>query len=214
MLALALLLGLIVWIIITIIAVKIGPSVAMGLYKGPNARRYGAIGGFMLTMGWVLIYWVIEFAVIQARVSYLCATEGGTTVYVTPEEYRAQIGEDEWSNLPWLNETISYGESRDKFIVFEDRRYQLSGRENRRVVSYRIGDHSKSGIGMSDRIYYDTVSKQVLFRQVRYGVSTSIPNLKFWMNGIKQCSLADIPESIRFLDSKYSNLTLEDNSHE
>ena len=214
MFGLILLLGLIVWVIVTIIAVKIGPSVAMGLYKGPNARRYGAIGGFMLTMGWVLIYWVIEFAVIQARVSYLCATEGGTTVYVTPEEYRAQIGEDEWNNLPWLNETISYSESSGKFIVFEDRRYQLSGRENRRVVSFRIGEYSQSGIGMTDRIYYDKVSKQVLLRQVRYGVSTDIPNLKFWMDGIKQCSLADIPESIRFLDNQYSNLTLKDNNNE
>lgn len=214
MLGLVILLGLIVWIVITIIAVKIGPSVAMGLYKGPNARRYGAIGGFMLTMGWILIYWVIEFAVIQARVSYLCATEGGTTIYVTPEEYRAQIGEEEWNNLPWLNETIPYSESHDKFINFKGKKYELSGRENRRVVSFRSGEYSQNGIGMTDKIYYDTVSEKILLRQVMYGVSTGVPNLKFWMSAIRQCSLADTPESIRFLDNQYSNLTSKDNDDE
>ena len=206
MLALALLFGLIVWVIITIVAVKIGPSVAMGLYKGPNARRYGAIGGFMLTMGWVLIYWVIEFAVIQARVSYLCATEGGTTVYVTPEKYRAQIGEEEWSNLPLVNKSIPYTKEKELSIKFQGKNYVPLSQENRRIISLWNTQHGNAiyGIGKNDTIFYDVISKQVLFEQVTFGVgvpaiANSLEGLKFWLNNISDCSSADLPESIRFM---------------
>lgn len=222
MLGLVILLGLIVWIVITIIAVKIGPSVAMGLYKGPNARRYGAIGGFMLTMGWVLIYWVIEFAVIQARVSYLCSTEGGTTIYVTPEEYRAQIGEKEWNNLPLMNKSIPYAKEKEMSIMFQGKNYIPLSQENRRIISLwntQRGNFSY-GIAKDDTVFYDVISKQVLFRQVTFKVSVgaianSLKGLKFWLNNVDDCSSVDLPEPIRFMvvyeytNQKNSGVTYE-----
>ena len=84
MLGLAILFGLLVWIVVTLIAMRIGYKIA---------KKKGLFAGFMLTMGGWIVYWAIEFAYIQAKVSYLCEKEAGITVYVTPEQWRKQIGE-------------------------------------------------------------------------------------------------------------------------
>ena len=98
----------------------------------------------MLAMGWVLIYWVIEFAVIQARVSYLCATEGGTTVYVTPEEYRAQIGEEEWADLNYTGDGLTYSQ-REEFISYKENEYYPITQTNQRIWKYHAKDNGPKG---------------------------------------------------------------------
>lgn len=85
MLGLAILFGLLVWIVVTLIAMTIGYKIA---------KKKGLFAGFMLTMGGWIVYWAIEFAYIQAKVSYLCKKEAGITVYITPEQWRKQITEE------------------------------------------------------------------------------------------------------------------------
>ena len=80
MLALALLLGLIVWVLITLAAIFIGTKLGKSLYPdNPKAGLYGALSGFMLTMGGFIVYRAVEYVYIQTKVSHLCESEGGVT---------------------------------------------------------------------------------------------------------------------------------------
>ena len=47
---------------------------------------------------------------MQARVSELCKTQGGTKSYISPEAYRQMIGESEWQHLYAMNQSIYAGD--------------------------------------------------------------------------------------------------------
>ena len=175
----------------------------------PNARRYGAIGGFMLAMGWVLIYWVIEFAVIQARVSYLCATEGGTTVYVTPEEYRAQIGEEEWADLNYTGDGLTYSQ-REEFISYKENEYYPITQTNQRIWKYHAKDNGPKGdIYITNRLLYDIEEEKVLYVVKSFtgrgvpAIANSISALKIWLDNIEGCNFPN--SSISAMQQKYSS---------
>ena len=207
MLALALLLGLIVWVLITLAAIFIGTKLGKSLYPdNPKAGLYGALSGFMLTMGGFIVYWAVEYVYIQTKVSHLCESEGGVTVYVTPEEYRAQIGEDEWRTLKYIGDNIPY--SKRQAIIFEDKEYLPSTQINIRIWSYRASDINKVGVNVTDIIYIDNVDEEVLFQVKAFSVSTiaianSLKGLKFWMKNIKGCPF-DNSMPLKNIDDRYS----------
>ena len=74
-----------VWVLGTILFMVLG-------WKAK--RHFGLFVGFMLPMGNFIVYWTVEYWMLQAKVTHLCETRGGTKIYLTPEEYRKKIGEE------------------------------------------------------------------------------------------------------------------------
>ncbi len=195
MFGLAVLFGLGVWVLITLIAILIGAKIA---------GVKGAFFGFMLTMGGFIVYWIVEYIYIQHTVTKLCETEGGITVYVTPEEWRKQIGEEEWENLheDWKNIDSSL------HIDFQGRKYYGFTQINERISSYKYQDKQKNSISNLDLIYLDTKTQTPILRQHSFKVGTglnSFSGLKFWLNNIDDCYVDKWSSKDRFLHTEYSN---------
>lgn len=192
MLGLAILFGLFVWLIITVFAIIIG-------YE--TGKKTGAFCGFMLTMGGFIVYWIVEFIYIQAKVNHLCKTEGGVTVYITPEEWRKMIGEEEWQKSVYTgNPDENY--PKDNVINFGGREYRVSYQINQRVLRYYsrdAGRYAIKNVYIEDFLFYDMKLSKVLYRQRVF--TSDIPdelNLKFWSKyGANDCNL-----SHQFLDSR------------
>lgn len=189
MLGLAILFFLAVWIGITFLAARFGYQI--GSLKG--WPKLGAFAGFMLTMGGFWVYWAIEFAVIQAKVSHLCETEGGVTVYVTPEQWRKEIGKEEWKKSVYTgNPDQDY--PKDSVIEFNNRKYKIRGQINQRILRYHSNDNGNStinGIYIWDFLFYDKKSSQVLYHQRVFNPSRAGEfDLRFWLRyGVHSCNL-------------------------
>ncbi len=186
MLGLAVLFFLGLWIIITIAAMVIGSK-----------------------FGRFIVYWTIEYYQIQRTVTHLCETEGGIKVYITPEEWRKQIGEEEWESLheDWKNIDHNL-----KF-KFNGKNYYGSTQLNRRVISYEAKDKRKDIIRDSDYIYVDKNTNQVLFRNHYFSVgmpaiANSLSGLKFWLNDVNDCNIGEWSYDDRFFSRKYTNYQL------
>lgn len=175
-----------IWITITVLVAVLG-------YRWGG--KLGALLGFMLTMGGWFIYWVLEYAYIQHKVTKLCEMEGGVTVYVTPEEWRRQIGEEEWKRSIYVGEANGY--VKDDTIFFKNNEYHLSGQINQRLMKYDDKKFGRSGfVFLKDFIIYDPREKQVLYHERLYSMSApnfynSTSGWKFWLNfGISECNLS------------------------
>ncbi|UOP04159.1 hypothetical protein [Conchiformibius kuhniae] len=199
MLGLAILFGLAVWCVVTLIATLIGYTIG---------KKKGMVTGFMLTMGGWLVWWAVEFAYIQAKVSYLCHTEAGTTVYVTPEQWRKQIGEAEWQTLQEDFKNISSNWT----VEFNGKKYYGLNQPNRRLINFYARDKNSDGISDYDEIYVDKITNQVLFTQRFFSVGTpaianSLEGLKFWLDRVDDCG-PDNDED-RFFHRNYTNYSIE-----
>lgn len=195
MLGLAILFGLFVWLIITVFAIIIG-------YE--TGKKFGAFIGFMLTMGGWIVYWIAEYHYIQYKVNHLCKTEGGVTVYVTPEEWRKMIGEEEWQKSVYTgNPDENY--PKDDVINFGGREYRVISQINQRVLRYYsrdAGRYAIKNVYIEDFLFYDMKLSKVLYHQRVFSPDISDElNLKFWSGyGVKRCNF-----SHRFLDKyRYS----------
>lgn len=192
MLGLAILFGLIVWCIVALIAANIGYKIG----KKAHYPKIGAFTGFMLTMGSWIVYWAIEYTYIQAKVTELCEKEGGITVYVTPEQWREQIGEEEWKQSFYTGELDKKYQKRDRNI-FNNREYYISSQINQRVLMYKSNDWGKNSIKdvfISDIVIYDTKWQKILYNYRVFSaksapnITNSLEGLKFWLDyGIKDC---------------------------
>lgn len=184
MLGLAILFGLFVWLIITIFATIIG-------YE--TGKKTGAFFGFMLTMGGWIVYWILEYHYIQYKVNHLCKTEGGVTVYVTPEEWRKMIGEEEWKKSVYTgNPDENY--PKGDVMSFDGREYEVIGQINQRVLDYYSHDSGRYAIKnvyIEDFLFYDMKLSKVLYHQRVFSPNISDElRLKFWSGyGIKSCNL-------------------------
>ena len=88
MTAIVLFIFLIIWILLTKFAMKIGGYLFRRFRPdNPRAEKWGAFWGFMLAMGWVLVYWTVEAVVVRIYAAEMCK-QAGITVYVTPEQWR------------------------------------------------------------------------------------------------------------------------------
>ena len=175
-------------------------------------RHFGLFVGFMLPMGNFIVYWTVEYWMLQAKVTHLCETRGGTKVYITPEEYRKRIGEEEWKNLHKIDEIIHVGDGIDS-LLFQGRKYEPRGYENNRSRSFEIIGETH-GIAETDIIYYDYKMHQVVFQRTTFGarapsIMSSLEGLKFWLNNIKDCSSRNLSYEERFRIDQYTNLGKE-----
>lgn len=71
MLSLMILVGLGLWVLFAIGTVYFGRKLGLKYYKTARAGKLGAFLGFMLTMGGFIVYWTVEYIVIQQRVNHL-----------------------------------------------------------------------------------------------------------------------------------------------
>lgn len=160
----------------------------------------GAVAGFMLTMGGFVVYWVVEYIQIQRAVTQLCETEGGITVYVTPEEWRKQVGEKEWINLkPLTSSAIRKMKVEVKKVTYRNNVYKYSrgiyrsgNIENKRI---KIFNNYKSPIPyttVNSSILIDIDTRRTLIdaNYINTGVgsiSNNFDGFKFWMSSLPKC---------------------------
>ena len=209
MFGLALLAGLAFWCILTLLAMIIGFKVFRYIKKSWLSGLLGVFTGFMLLMGGWFVYWYWEYHYLQKTVTKLCQEEGGLTVYVTPEEWRKQIGEEEWNNLPEDWKHISH----DLQFKFKGKVYYGNDQLNKRVISFVAKDERKDIIGDYDEITVDKKSNQVLYRIHIFSVGApaiaiSLRGLKFWLNHTNDCSFGKLSYEDRFFHTNYSNSSI------
>jgi len=209
MFGLAILAGLAFWCILTLLAMIIGFKVFRYIKKSWLSGLLGAFTGFMLLMGGWFVYWYWEYHYLQKTVTKLCQEEGGLTVYVTPEEWRKQIGEEEWNNLPEDWKHISHNLQ----FKFKGKVYHSHDQLNKRVISFLANDERKDIIRDYDEIFVDKKSNQVLYRIHIFSVGApaiaiSLLGLKFWLNYINDCSVDKISYENRTFYTNYSNSSI------
>ena len=181
MLGLAILFGLLVWIVVTLIAMRIGYKIG---------KKKGLFAGFMLTMGGWFVHWAIEFAYVQAKVSYLCEKEAGITVYVTPEQWRKQIGEEEWYKIQELNPIEQRNYPR-KTITINKIDYVSTMMINSHLIKYSTVKNIDNFIGESRSIvmdYHNTIILEYVYFSAGVGNWLSDGSPKFWLNNIQSCN--------------------------
>ena len=132
----------------------------------PRAERWGAFWGFMLAMGWVFMFWAMEAVQARQYAVEMCSQAGFKT-YVTPEQWKQMVGgEEAWRNLT-LNDPYRNQNSFDhsQHIVFNGKKYESQMHWNERVLTF-TKDKAMPYAMMTDRVYFDTVTKTVLFQEV------------------------------------------------
>ncbi len=191
MLGLAVLFGVAVWVAITIGAVFLGAKALKIWWKKPYAGLLGGFLGFMLTMGGFIVYWAVEYIQIQRTITHLCETEGGITVYVTPEEWRKQIGEEEWDVL------VAYNSSqRQRFKkhhkIIDNREYYSTEKFNRRITLYQSSENLSGYIGRFRYIAVDADTNNKLIEATFISAGTGAwlagGSYKQWLKYISSCA--------------------------
>lgn len=186
MLGLAILFGLFVWIMVTLIATVIGSNIG----KKINQPKMGAWAGFMLTMGGWIVYWVIEYAYVQAKVSYLCHKEAGITVYVTPEQWRKQIGEEEWATLSEFDYIKKQSYPRGD-IIYEQKKHVPTSFLNDRLVKYSHHQDISEFIGKTESVIIDIKTQKPILHYTYFSAGAGAwlagGSPKVWLNNIQSC---------------------------
>ena len=73
MIAIILFIILIIWSLLTKVAMKIGRHLFRRFRPdNPRAEKWGAFWGFMLAMGWVFVYWTVEAIVVRRYAVEMC----------------------------------------------------------------------------------------------------------------------------------------------
>ncbi len=201
MFAIAVLFGLAVWVFITIIAILIGAK---------TAGVKGAFAGFMLTMGGFIVYWIVEYIYIQYTVTRLCETEGGITVYVTPEEWRKQIGEEEWEKSVYIGD-LDENYPKGHQMQFNGKSYLRKAHISKRIDEYMLDNDNESyhGIIIYDKFFYDKKLKKILYHDRLFyakrapSLANTLAGLKFWLDyGVQGCSFENQTIYTDYISSK------------
>lgn len=190
--------GFLLWIYITFLAIRCGRN----LGKDKGFEKLGAFCGFMLTMGVFIVYWIVEFVYIQAKVSHLCETEGGVTVYITPEEYKVRLKSNNFDGLPKV-EYVGNG------FLFDGFEYDPDKYDDRFGLLSRLEYFDDFFI--SRDIFFDKKTQVVLVRE--YGVYAFEPSLhnnlsglKFWKGSIKDCTFRERTVSVSDLYNDFEGV--------
>ncbi|ULJ68775.1 hypothetical protein MIS45_08290 [Wielerella bovis] len=205
MLGLAILFGLFVWIVVTLIATIIGYKIG----KAAHYPKMGALAGFMLTMGGWIVYWAIEFAYIQAQVTKLCEKEAGITIYVTPEQWREQIGEEEWEKMRPLTDkerNERYFKNNKNIFHFNNKSYKYAqgqfkdGNIQNEKLTYYNYFGSAGKIKQNSFILVDDFNKQVVLQGTYFLYIKKFGDIKIFQY---DC-ISDISRNFYSMALKYS----------
>ena len=129
MIAIVLFIFLAIWILLTKFAMKIGGYLFRHFRPdNPRAEKWGAFWGFMLAMGWVLVYWTVEAVIVRIYAAQMCK-QAGVTVYVTPEQWRnltKESADNLRKNAPFsFKKNVSFPFKEDS-IIFDGHEFQFS----------------------------------------------------------------------------------------
>lgn len=186
MLGLAILFGLAIWCVITLIAMIIGYIIG----KKICYPKMGVLTGFMLTMGGWIIYWWMEFMYIQAKVTKLCEKEAGVTVYVTPEEWRKQIGEAEWKKIKELNNKEKQNYPQET-ITINKIEYAPTIMINSHLIKFMTVQEISEFISKHNFFILDYKNKNILLEYTYFSAGSGSwlagGSPKVWLNGIRSC---------------------------
>lgn len=212
MILIGLILALWVWLGVTALVATIFGQIASDNWEHPKAKARGRFFGFMLAMGGFFVYWAGEFVFVQYRVSTLCRTQSGLNIHLTPEQWREQIGEDEWKKTTPYFESIS--NFSPKNMVFNGREYSRGYKYNNRVAKYSVYEKLHKHITGYHVVYYDLKNQTPLFSfdEFRAGVPSfplAMSGLKFWLDAVQDCSDKKSYTKIRAMQRQYGNYEVD-----
>ena len=193
MLGLAILFGLCIWLLLTLLAMVLGYKLGRRLTKKKWGRLFGMFTGFMLLMGGWITHWVVEYWQTKAYAASVCGL-AGYKIYVPPEEWKKTVSEEEWKQMAefksWLVDPTE--KNGPKTLVFEGEEDKISLQLNDRVTNYsRIDGRGYTRI--FNDLFYDVTRREVLFKitDVYTGVGSSglasLTDFKSWLNDIPDC---------------------------
>ena len=194
MLGLAILFGLGIWLLLTLLAMMLGYKLGKRLTGKKWGRLLGMFAGFMLLMGGWIVYWIIEYQQTKAYAASVCGL-AGYQIYVQPEEWKKTVSDEEWKQMaefkPWLVRRSQ--RNGPKTLMFEGKEYKISLQENQRLSGY-IRISRKRYTMIYETLMYDVPRKEVLFKttDVNTGIGgssgdVSPSDLKSWLNDIPDC---------------------------
>ena len=194
MLGLAILAGLAFWCILTLLAMIIGFKVFRYIKKSWLSGLLGVFTGFMLLMGGWFVYWYWEYHYLQKTVTKLCQEEGGLTVYVTPEEWRKQIGEEEWKNLGTYENYRKLNINsivKERHIIINGQRYLALNKINRRIIRYANWQKINEFIDKQQDLLIDEQSNRILTKSTYFMIGSGKwlagGSYKIWLNHLNGC---------------------------
>ena len=193
MLGLAILFGLCIWLLLTLLAMVLGYKLGRRLTKKKWGRLFGMFTGFMLLMGGWITHWVVEYWQTKAYAASVCGL-AGYKIYVPPEEWKKTVSEEEWKQMAefksWLVDPTE--KNGPKTLVFEGKEYKISLQNNQRLTGYTRILRKKYTM-IYEILMYDVKRKEVLFKttDTSTGVGSSglasLTDFKFWLNDIPDC---------------------------
>lgn len=192
MLGLAILFGLCIWLLLTLLAMVLGYKLGRRLTKKKWGRLFGMFTGFMLLMGGWITHWVVEYWQTKAYAASVCGL-AGYKIYVPPEEWKKTVSEEEWKQMAefksWLVDPTE--KNGPKTLVFEGEEYKIDSQIDNRLTSYERTIRKGYTMVWEDLIY-DVKRNEVLFKAIHTHTGTgsgweSLEELKFWIDSIPNC---------------------------
>ena len=192
MLGLAILFGLCIWLLLTLLAMVLGYKLGRRLTKKKWGRLFGMFTGFMLLMGGWITHWVVEYWQTKAYAASVCGL-AGYKIYVPPEEWKKTVSEEEWKQMAEFKSWLVRPSQRNgpKTLVFEGEEYKIDSQIDNRLTSYERTIRKGYTMVWEDLIY-DVKRKEVLFKAIHTHTGTgsgweSLEELKFWIDSIPNC---------------------------
>ena len=162
--------------------------VSVPLFPPPTTPvRNGGVHfwGFMLAMGWVLVYWTVEAVVVRIYAAQMCK-QAGITVYVTPEQWR-NLTKESADNLR-KNAPFSL---RDDSIIFNGKEFEFFHplSEFDGIDDYIYLPKDKNYTTLYYEIYFDKRFQVILFKNLRIYTRSASPgnSYKFWIDSTPRC---------------------------
>lgn len=186
MIAIVLFIFLIIWILLTKFAMKIGGYLFRRFHPdNPRAEKWGAFWGFMLAMGWVFVFWAVEAVVVRIYAAEMCK-QAGVTVYVTPEQWR-NLTKESADNLR-KNAPFYF---RNDNIIFDGKEFEFFHplSEFDGVDDYIYLPKDKNYTTLYYEIYFDKRFQVILFKNLRIYTRSASPgnSYKFWIDSTPRC---------------------------
>ena len=192
MLGLAILFGLCIWLLLTLLAMVLGYKLGRRLTKKKWGRLFGMFTGFMLLMGGWITHWVVEYWQTKAYAASVCGL-AGYKIYVPPEEWKKTVSEEEWKQMAEFKSWLVRPSQRNgpKTLVFEGEEYKIDSQIDNRLTSYERTIRKGYTMVWEDLIY-DVKRKEILFKAIHTHTGTgsgweSLEELKFWIDSIPNC---------------------------
>ena len=187
MIAIVLFIFLVIWILLTKFAMKIGRLLFRRFRPdNPRAKKWGAFLGFMLAMGWVLVYWTVEAVVVRIYAAEMCK-QAGITVYVTPEQWRSLTKE----SADNLRKNAPFYFRNDKIIFNNQEFYSFHSSSASRdaIVTYIYTPKKINYTTLYYEIFFDKKYQVILFKNLSiYTRSAPAGNsYKFWIDSTPEC---------------------------